>query len=134
MNTYSYNDNLNQIKKYNDDKSNEYLDSKIKYISELFGNMNNTYIYNIYSDLCNNNPTLKINNTETIIFIIFIFIKEKHINDINDDTKLSGIYKKYSNIFKKIHHETNNEFLCILFLTYFTNIYNSKIYDILKNL
>lgn len=128
MNSITYADYLNQIQ-IKDDNEN-YLDEKIKKVSDIFNDNYNIYIYSIYNKLIEIDESLKTDNIETIIFIIFVLIKE---NKIESKKIMSKLFIKYSDKFLILH---NNDFLVlsILFYSYMEKIINCDIYNILENL
>lgn len=128
MNSITYADYLNQIQ-IKDDNEN-YLDEKIKKVSDIFNDNYNIYIYSIYNKLIEIDESLKTDNIETIIFIIFVLIKE---NKIESKKIMSKLFIKYSDKFLILH---NNDFLIlsILFYSYMEKIINCDIYNILENL
>lgn len=70
---HSYSGSQNQIKSNNRiDNKEDYLDSKIKNIGEIFNNHNNKYIYNIYNKLYDLGG-IENGNIEIVIFNNFLF-------------------------------------------------------------
>jgi hypothetical protein len=146
MNIISYNDSQNQVSNI-DNNNNDYLDSKIKNIGDLFKNTDNKHIYNIYKKLYDKNEIFKTYDIETVIYIIHIFIRKKNIiikyyKDLkkyenvkkqNSTEPIIDIYFEYIDIFQKIHNN-NDIFLSTLFITYLEILYKMGIYEIIMNL
>lgn len=122
----SYGDSLNQLKKgyeYND-----HVDSKIKNIGNLFNNVNNNFILNIYNNLCDNYKSIKEDdNIDLVIFLIFIFVK----NDVKIE-ELDKLYLKYEDKIKEIFNN-DSQYFPIVFFTYANKLNDLGIKDIIKN-
>lgn len=137
--SYSFNDSQNQIKrnnKLNDKKESDYLDSKIKTVCEIFNSNQNPGILKIYNDLYDKD-CIKLDNIETIIFIIFILIIENdncNRGDINIENykDIAKLFDKYKDKFKMIHGNYDDKSLAILFLTYLQKMYDVGIYKIIQ--
>lgn len=122
----SYGDSLNQSKK--DYEYNNHVDSKIKNIGNLFNNINNNFILNIYTNLCDNYKSIKNeDNIDLIIFLIFIFVK----NDVKIE-ELDKIYLKYEDEIKELFNY-DNQYFPIVFFSYANKLNDLGIKDIIKN-
>lgn len=123
----SFRDSLNQSKK--NYEHNDYVDSKLKNIGNLFNNTNNNFILNIYNNLCDNYKSIKEDdNIDLIIFLIFIFVK----NNVNME-ELDKIYLKNEDKIKEIFNN-DSQYLPIIFFTYANKLNNLGIKDIIKNI
>lgn len=122
----SYSDSLNQSKK--DCEYNNHVDSKLKYIGNLFNNINNNFVFNIYTNLCDNYKSIKgEDNIDLIIFLIFIFIE----NDVKIE-ELDKIYLKYEDKINEIFNN-DNQYFPIVFFSYANKLIDLGIKDIIKN-
>lgn len=122
----SYSDSLNQSKK--DHEYNNHVDSKLKYIGNLFNNINNNFVFNIYNNLCDNYKSIKDeDNIDLIIFLIFIFIK----NDVKIE-ELDKIYLKYEDKINELFNN-DNHFFPIVFFSYANKLIDLGIKDVIKS-
>lgn len=124
----TYLDKQNQIIK----EDENHIFEKINKVGNLFSSNDNSHIYNIYNKLLEVDDTIKHDNIECIIFIIFDLIKEKYIN-IENIKGISDIFIKYSKKFLELYNNNDLELLSIIFYTYLLKI-NKNVYNILENI
>lgn len=128
MSDLTYLDKQNQIIK----EDENYIFEKINKISDIFDTSNNNHIYNIYNRLIEIDDTIKYDNIESIIFIIFVLMKEKHIN-IDDSKRVSDIFIKYYKKILELYNNNDLEISSIIFYTYLIKI-KDNVYNILQDI